>query len=270
MSLKSLLSWKAGENMAKCYKETVNSAEKAAKVKKKNPHAGHRQNVRNRYYKEGLESMPDHNVLEMLLFFGIPQKDTNELAHELIEHFGSFTGVLEADMNDLRNIKGMTENAACLITMLLPIYRRYAQSLVDDKRPILSSAKDIYEYIKPRYIGVNHELVYALGFDGNHRLIADRLICDGDLDSASFNLRSVASFALETNARSIVLIHNHCNEVSAPSNDDINATLAIRAMLNSLSVSLSDHVIVADSNYTSIANIKKYAYIFYDIENIFE
>lgn len=89
--------------------ETVKKTEK-----NDNPHKGHRIKVRNRYYETGFNGMADHNVLEMLLFFGIPFKDTNELAHDLIARFGSFSAVLEADVKDLVSVKGMTENAACL------------------------------------------------------------------------------------------------------------------------------------------------------------
>ena len=75
---------------------------------KTNIHKGHREKVKNRYYESGLNSMPDHNILELLLFFGIPQKDTNPIAHELMNKFGSFSGVLEASKADLQSVKGMT------------------------------------------------------------------------------------------------------------------------------------------------------------------
>ena len=99
----------------------------------KNIHKGHREKVKQRYYEAGLNSMPDHNILEMLLFFGIPYKDTNEMAHELIARFGSFSGVLEADVKDLVTVKGMTENAAFLITMILPLYKRYMEDISSRK-----------------------------------------------------------------------------------------------------------------------------------------
>ena len=97
------------------------------KTEKSNIHNGHRKKVKERYYANGLKGMPPHNILEMLLFFGIPYKDTNPIAHDLIDRFGSLSAVLEAKHSDLLSVKGMTENAACLITMILPLYKRYYQ-----------------------------------------------------------------------------------------------------------------------------------------------
>ena len=91
------------------------------KTEKSNIHNGHRKKVKERYYANGLKGMPPHNILEMLLFFGIPYKDTNPIAHDLIDRFGSLSAVLEAKHSDLLSVKGMTENAACLITMILPL-----------------------------------------------------------------------------------------------------------------------------------------------------
>ena len=83
--------------------------------KEKNVHKGHRQKVKNRYIQTGFEGMADHNILELLLFFGIPYKDTNPISHELMDTFGSLSAVFQASVAELKSVKGMTENAACSI-----------------------------------------------------------------------------------------------------------------------------------------------------------
>ena len=237
--------------------------------KKKNIHEGHRQKVRDRYYKGGLDCMPDHNVLEMLLFFGVPYKDTNEIAHRLIEKFGSFSGVLKADRADLKNVKGMTDNAACLISMLLPVFKRYTDNLMQEK-PTLETTEDIVKFITPRFIDATNEKVYLICFDSNHALISVRFIDEGDVASANINLRAVASAVIETKAASAVLVHNHPNAIALPSQADINATKQVYEFLSMLRVRLLDHIIISQTGHCSMVSVPKFAHIFYGLNPIFD
>lgn len=231
-----------------------------AEDKKVNIHKGHRQKVKERYFETGLAGMPDHNVLEMLLFFGIPQKDTNEMAHELIEKFGSFSAVLEAKKADLMEVKGMTENAACLITLFLPVYKRYTEDL-NKKRPIMQSRKDYIKYLKNLYLdSPNNERVYILCFDSNNKLIACRKISEGDYASSLFDIRKISSIVLETNAKKIVLSHNHPNGQLEPSRDDCIITKDLHDLLKFLKVKLVDHVIITDTSYFSMTSSVTYAH----------
>ncbi|MCM1363564.1 MAG: hypothetical protein NC122_00470 [Faecalibacterium sp.] len=232
-----------------------------------NIHKGHRQKVKQRYYETGLDSMPDHNVLEMLLFFGIPYKDTNEIAHELINRFGSFSAVLRTDVNALKKVKGMTDNAACLISMLLPIYKRYASEMAS-KMPQMFSVEEIVEHMKPKLIDTSYERVFVLCFDGCHNLITTRQLTEGGLTSAKFDLRSVASVALETKTTDMILVHNHPNGIALPSTEDIVATERVKNLLNSLGVNLIDHIIIADEDYCALSQVPKCKYLFYDIQKI--
>lgn len=228
------------------------------KDKKKNIHSGHRQKVRERYYENGLAGMPDHNILEFLLFFGIPQKDTNEMAHELIDRFGSFSGVLEAKRSDLLDVKGMTETAACLLSLFLPVYKCYVEDL-HKKRPILATKKDYIKYLKHLYLdSPNNEKIYILCLDSNNCLIACRNISEGDFSSSLFDIRKIAAVLLEVNAKKIVLSHNHPNGQLEPSVDDCNITAQLRDLSNLLHVKLLDHVIITDTSYFSMSGSGHY------------
>ncbi|MCM1544038.1 MAG: hypothetical protein NC110_01955 [Ruminococcus sp.] len=228
---------------------------------KDNIHKGHRQKVKQRYYETGLRGMADHNVLEMLLFFGIPYKDTNEIAHELISRFGSFSGVLRADVKDLRKVKGMTDNAACLINMLLPVYKRYEADLAQ-RNPSLMTIKEVVDYVRPKYIGAMTEMVYLLCFDSAHRLIAERMLKEGSLVNATFDLRSIASVLLETNATGVILVHNHPNAIAAPSSADVAATCSVADFLNTLDIALLDHIIISDDAHFAMSQSDKTAHMF--------
>lgn len=238
--------------------------------KDENPHKGHRKRVVKRYLEGGLDSFPDHNILEMLLFFGIPQKDTNEIAHDLIEKFGSFSGVFEADYADLKNVKGMTENAACLLTMFLPVIKRYQDDKLSEVK-VLETTEDIVKYISPKFIDSVNERIFVICFDSKNELICTRQLCEGDLSEAQFELKKLASIVLETKASKVILVHNHPNLIALPSVEDVEATKTAFNFLSSLKVILADHIIVAKNGEScSMLNHPKYAHIFYGLDKLFD
>lgn len=228
----------------------------------KNIHKGHREKVKKRYLETGLSSMPDHNIIELLLFFGIPQKDTNHIAHELINKFGSFSGVLEAGAVELKSVKGMTENAACLLTLFLPVYKRYVSDL-KKKKLEFKNAKEIADYLRPLYLDTNNERIYALCFDLQDRLIACRIVSDGDIDSSVLDARKLAAIVLEVKAKKVILSHNHPNGTVTPSVGDANVTKYAFDLLRLLKVQLTDHIIVTDNSYFSMAKSPAHIHLFY-------
>jgi len=138
---------------------------KSKKDKKENPHAGHRIRLKERFVKEGtLRNFELHNVLELLLFFGVPQKDTNPLAHDLIRTFGSFENVFRAPLRQLASVKGMTRNAAVLIKLIPEVYRRYLEesTVLED---LLNSPEKLRGYLLPKFTGLTEETVYLLCMD---------------------------------------------------------------------------------------------------------
>ena len=234
-------------------------------AKKENPHKGHRIKVRNRYYETGFNGMADHNVLEMLLFFGIPYRDTNEMAHELISRFGCFSAVLEADVKDLITVKGMTENAACLISMIRPLYKRYMEDICS-RKPVFDSKEKISEFIRSLFLDTNDERLYALAYDSSRRFIGYKNIGDGDIRSSRADIRKLSAFVLECKATDIILAHNHPHGIALPSTEDIDCTKYIYKILEALKVRLLDHIIVNESDYISMAETMRYAYIFSGME----
>lgn len=234
-------------------------------AKKENPHKGHRIKVRNRYYETGFNGMADHNVLEMLLFFGIPYRDTNEMAHELITRFGSFSAVLEAEVKDLVTVKGMTENAACLISMIRPLYKRYMEDICS-RKPVFDSKEKISEFIRSLFLDTNDERLYALAYDSGRRFIGYKNIGDGDIRSSRADIRKLSAFVLECKATGIILAHNHPHGIALPSTEDIDCTKYIYKILDALKVRLLDHIIVNESDYISMAETMRYAYIFSGME----
>ena len=229
-------------------------------------HNFHRKHMRERFYEAGFNGMADHIVLEMLLYFGIPRKDTNDIAHELMKRFGGFSGVFEADRHDLMKVKGMTETAACLIKMIVPSYNRYVDSL-KDKRPSPTKPEDVANFLRPKYFeGGCRERVFILCYDNSDNLIACKLLNEGDINSSAFNIRELGKIVLENNCTSVIISHNHPHSLPHPSKDDISVTRAVIEFLNILKVTLRDHIIVTDDDYMSLANHRQTLPLFYGID----
>ena len=230
-------------------------------AKKENLHKNHRENMRKVYYSSGLESLPDHTVLELLLYFGIPMRDTNETAHLLIERFGSFSAVLQAGMADLRSVPGMTENAACLLSMLLPLFRRYEDDLLL-KRPVISSVEDVERVVRPKLIDTVNERFFAVFSDPADKLISVRLVSEGGFSSAELDWRGLVSAALETKAKNVILVHNHPSGILSPSAEDVRLTGSIRSYLEVIDVRVKDHVILTADASFSMASHPKFTELF--------
>lgn len=235
---------------------------------KVNIHKDHRKKVKDRFFECGFTGMPDHNILEAILFLGIPQKDTNPIAHELIDTFGSFSGVLEAKKSDLLKIKGMTESAAFAIMSYLPVNRRYIESL-QKKKPVFETDDQLVDFLRPMFFEKSTiERVFVLCFDSKNRLIACRNICDGDISSALFDVRELTRVVLEVNAQRIIVAHSHPHGIALPSREDIATTKLIYEMMKFIKVHLDDHLIITDTGYMSMAKSRHYTHIFHGLEAI--
>jgi len=153
-----------------------------------NPHAGHRQRMRDRFVREGLDSFEDHQILELVLFYAIPRGDTNEIGHRLIKHFGRLSAVFDARISDLKQVPGVGEQAAVLINALPPLMRRYHSDRMVRDAPILNSAATVSEYIKPLMAGRSREVFYVLCLDSRLRVKFAAQIAQGTVKDADHNL----------------------------------------------------------------------------------
>lgn len=216
-------------------------------------HDGHRERLRKRFLTHGLDALQDHEVLELLLFYALPRKDTNALARTLLRHFGSISAVLEASMEELMAVGGIGENAAVLLHLITPLSRRYMLSR-SDKGTCLTNTRACGEYLLPYFFGSTDELVYLLCLDAKCKVLACRLLQRGSVNSATVSLRKAAEIAMSCNASSVVLAHNHTSGLALPSKADLETTTALRNVLEPLEIKLVDHIVVADQDFVSMAD----------------
>ena len=216
-----------------------------------NVHAKHRERMRARFQSGGLDGFADHEVLELLLYYAIPRRDTNETAHHLIERFGSLDAVFTAPIEDIMKEAYVSENAATLIKLILPLYRRLR--MVEASRDaIITSTMQAGEYFVERFVGERQEVMYLACIDLKGRVLACHKLAEGDVSSVNVNIRKIVQHAILSNASSVVLAHNHPSGIALPSNDDTATTFEIMDALKLVGVELLDHIIVADDDYVSM------------------
>ncbi|BAK97817.1 putative DNA repair protein radC [Oscillibacter valericigenes Sjm18-20] len=213
-------------------------------------HDGHREKMRRRFLETGLAGFADHEALELLLFYAIPRRDTNALAHQLLERYGSLEMVLVAPVEDLQNVKGIGESAALLLRLVPMLMEK---SRIKENAPvILNSTEKAGDYLLCRFDGKKNELVYELCLDRKGKLLASKLLTEGDVNGAELNIRKLVGNALLTNASAVILSHNHPSGVALPSGEDFVTTDRVRTALESVGVQLVDHIIVADEDFVSM------------------
>ena len=215
-------------------------------------HDGHREKMRRRFLGGGLEHFADHEALELLLFYAIPQKDTNPIAHALLERFGSLSQVLDAPVEELKKVPGISDHAATLLRLATELARFYQ---VDTARrtEVLTSLDACGAYLVPRFFGRKVETVFLLCLDAKCKLLCCREIGEGSVNAASISVRKVVEAALSANATTVVLAHNHPSGVALPSADDVQTTRRIAAALSAVEVQLIDHIVVAEGDFISMA-----------------
>lgn len=205
--------------------------------------------------------MPDHSLLELLLFYSIPRKDTNELAHRLIETFGSLKGVLDAPYERLIEVEGMGESSALLISLIPGICRRYAEGS-QSRRINLSDSKTAAEYAVRKYLGCKKEVFYMLCLDALGNLLNCCKLSEGTPGSVLVDKRVMLENAFRNNADKVIFMHNHPNGIAAPSKEDLTMTSELAGLLSGVGIRLADHIIVAGDEAISLAEIPKFKALF--------
>ena len=226
-------------------------------------HEGHRERVRKKFLVNGFSSIvPDHEILEMILFYSIPRKDTNELAHKLINYFGSLFSVLSAPVEELTQIDGISENTAVLLNMFFEVVKRYKETDFD-KKEIFHTSDDAGNYLLKRYEFFGKEEVFTLtGTNNLGEVVTFKVVEKGDIASVGISLRKVLELILKSNCTSVIIAHNHPSGIALPSDADIKITASVRDVLKTVGVKLTDHIILVDNDFVSLAQSEHFKSLF--------
>lgn len=215
-------------------------------------HSGHRERLRQRFLTEGLDSFHEINALELLLFYCVPRKDTNDLAHRLLDHFGSYCNVLNAPYSELKKVDGVSDSIATYLKLQAEAVRYYLVNR-QSRGVVVKTTADYGSLLCSYFTGRCNETVFLMCLDAKCKMICCREISEGSVNSAGVSIRKVVDVAISSNATSVVLAHNHPSGVAIPSSDDVKTTMAVSDALAAVDVILVDHIVVCDGDFTSMA-----------------
>jgi DNA repair protein RadC len=231
-------------------------SKKSSGLAEATPHYhGHRQRLRQRFLDAGSDAVSDYELLELVLFRAIPQRDLKPLAKELIARFGSFGEVIAAPRPRLGEIKGLGDAAIVELKVVFASANRLARGQVK-KRPVLSSWSSVLDYCRTAMAFADKEQFRILFLDKRNQLVADELQQVGTVDHTPVYPREVVKRALELSATAIILVHNHPSGDPTPSRADIQMTQSIIDVAKPLGISVHDHLIVGKEGHASFKGLK--------------
>lgn len=217
--------------------------------------AGHRERLRKRFARTGEVGFEDYELLELLLFFVIPRRDTKPIAKRLLKRFGSFAGVLAAPRERLTEIDGVGQKVADLLKATHASAVRCTKGLVD-QRQMLSSWTKVIDYLKTAMAHSDVEQFRILFLDKKNGLIADEVQQTGTVDHTPVYPREVVRRALELSATALILVHNHPSGDPTPSRADITMTRQLVDIAKPLGVEIHDHIIIGRSGNVSFKGLE--------------
>lgn len=210
----------------------------------------HRQRLREKYLEVGLEGFHDYEIIEFLLTYGIPQKDVKPLAKELIKRFGGLKGVIDADMEELKQVKGLGPHSAILIKLVKDIGSFYLLQKAQE-RPQVSCTAELLNFCKTSMGALKDEEFRVCYLDAQNRILNFETIQEGVVNQAVVYPRKVIEKALLYKASAIILVHNHPSGHVRPSDADIRLTRTIQETARTLDILVHDHIIIGENRFFS-------------------
>lgn len=244
-------------NVKKHFREIFDDMESdsnlSAVKKNTNCHDGHRERMRKKYIQNGADGLEAHELLEMLLYYCIPRRNTNEIAHEMIDHFGSLENLFSAGIDEIQKFDYISESGAILIKLVGELNRR---SMLETTSSVYryDTIEKVGNFLVSLYKGQGEEKLYLLMFDSGMRLLDCTCICEGGVGSVGVNVRKIVEHTISAKASNIIIAHNHPGGIAVPSKNDISLTHQLETVMDIMDTKLLCHIIVAGDRYAPISN----------------
>lgn len=213
---------------------------------------GHRKRLKDRFLIGGAVSMPDYEMLELLLMIAIPRRDVKPIAKELLKEFGNFAEVINAPVEELMKVAGVKENSATAIKIVKEAAIRMSwQMLQGKKEVVISGWDDLIDYCRMTMGYLDVEELRVLYLDAKFKLISEEIHQRGTVDQVAVHPREVVKSAMKKAAKAMIMVHNHPSGDVNPSRVDIEITKKVNEACNSMDIILIDHIIISKSDYYS-------------------
>ncbi len=221
-------------------------------MKDTNAHKDHRKRLREKVDKYGLEVLADHEILELLLTYVIPRKDTNPIAHHLMEHFGSFSRVMEAEEQELLQVEGIGKESARFIKILFETMDIFHKDKAKTKNYVLNSTFDCVEFFRTQYSVKKYEFMVLACLNKNRKVVKHAEFKGKNDFEMTLNLQDIINKIGDKTISSVILFHTHPDGNPTPSEEDLRATQSIVNTCLSRGIEVEDHIIIAESKHFSM------------------
>lgn len=218
-------------------------------IAKENIHKNHRSRLKKQFRENGIESLSEVQVLELLLYFSIPQRDTNPLAHRLLSEFSSVKDVLGADFDELTKVSGVKDNTALLLKL---VHSLMSYTRRPNEENFIGSTQEAKQYCEKLFIGADVEKFYVICLSKSNAIKKVKLIGTGTLDEITIQIRNITEFALLSKCNRIIICHNHPGGKGRVSDQDIVFTYSLLCSCLLNSIDILDHVVVGTDKTVSM------------------
>lgn len=234
-----------------------NNANNHRRARNPGLHVNHRKRMKEKFLKQGLKGFSEHEIMEMLLYFALPQVDTNEIAHELINKGGSFIGVFDLPYEEMKKVSGIKDQAATFLKLIPEIARYYfVQEALLAASPRMTY-EEMADVCVKSFIGAQKEALLCMIFDSKMRLLHVGIIAEGSFSAVAASFRDIAENIIKMGGASVVFAHNHPSSSSEPSPEDVDSTRRILSLLYNFEIELIEHFVVSGDTYNGILKMLK-------------
>ena len=217
-------------------------------------HKKHRDRVKDKFLKEGFDAFTDYEVLELVLYYSIPQGDVNPIAHLLLDKFKTPSAVFNASIEQLCEVKGVKKHTATLIKMV-PSLAGYSTSLSSREKKFIQTSQDAGQFVCSMIGCEKHEVFAIICLDTQRRVLAFEILDEGTVSQANVHPRKVVACALRHNASAVILAHNHPSSGAYASENDRVLTSQLCNLLEGMDIEVIDHIIsVSTEKFVSMAD----------------
>lgn len=215
-------------------------------------HVGHRERLKERFIREGLDGFEEHNILELILFYTIPQKDTNELAHELLDRFGSLEGVFCAGTEQLMQVEGVGEHTALFLSMFDELMEAYREDRRQNE--FIIGTGNISEFAVRKLAYSQTERLMVIFIDNKQCMLNWHYLQEGYISAEDIDIRTVIRMVMGTNTTHVLLARNYIKATGIVRKTDFTVATRVSDALRGIGVSLFDYIVVGKNNTVATLN----------------
>ncbi len=221
-------------------------------------HDDHRKRLREQYAKNGMGSLTEERLLELILFTPIPRKDTYDISKRLLKRFGNIRGVLEANIEDLQEIEDVGFSTALYLKAIYDAAYNYILPHAASAPSKFHNEQELKKFILDMFDDSVVEKIAVICLSRDYKLLYHGILQEGDVSSAAFHMRRLTEVAIKTNAAYVYIAHNHPHGTEMPSNEDLDATRRMASSLATNGIELCEHYVIHGKGMTSIMRVMGY------------